>query len=499
MKRFLLILAVLPLFAVADIRYDFFFQEATSRRLSGHLDEAMTLYGHCLKLDSRRPEALFEMGRLQLALRADSVAIEMMMKAADTDSLNANYQENVAAVMIQRHMDDDAAVYLERLVRLQPKRSEVQMQLVDYYRRSGETEKALQGLDAIEKREGRTLVTTNEKFELYMEQGDSARAFQEYELLCDETPYDVAAKIQYGRLCQYYGDTLKARMLFDEARKVGPEETELMLLRSDAVSLLQREAPEEEIVSVFNKILALQPDDEMVMGYLMEYYGKKEDYEHLEELCRRGMNLFPENLGYAYFLGITLMQQKKMAEAIEVFERGLEKRGEGMKPSLISEVWGLKGDACHEVGKSEDAFLAYDSALVYNKGNITYLNNYAYYLSLRGERLDEAEKMSRITVKAEPNNPIYLDTYAWILFIKKEYFKAKDVMNKVVSPDSTDEALLSDRYCMSNVLEHAGDIAWNVGEKEEAVRFWRLAMEKNDGTATILLSRKLKKKKYYAK
>lgn len=489
----------MPLFAVADIRYDYFFQEATSRRLSGRVDEAMALYGHCLKLDSKRPEALFEMGRLQLALRADSSAVEMMRKAADIDSLNANYQENVAAVMMQRHMDDDAVVYLERLARLQPKRSEVQMQLVEYYRRIGEVDKAMLGLDAIEKREGRTLVTTNEKFEIYMEEGDSAKAFQEYELLCQEMPYDVVAKIQYGRLCQYYGDTLKAKMLFDEARRVGAEETELMLLRSDAVSLLQREAPEEEVVGVLNRILALQPDDEMVMGYLMEYYGKKEDYEHLEELCRRGMNLFPENLGYAYFLGITLMQQKKMAEAIEVFERGLEKRGEDMKPSLISEVWGLKGDACHEVGRSEDAFMAYDSALVYNRGNITYLNNYAYYLSLRGERLDEAEEMSRRTIKAEPENPIYLDTYAWIMFIKKEYDKAKAAMDKVVPPDSTDEALLSNRYCMSNVLEHAGDIAWSVGEKEVAVRFWRLAVERNDGTATMILPRKLKKKKYYAK
>ena len=489
----------MPLFAVADIRYDYFFQEATSRRLSGRVDEAMALYGHCLKLDSKRPEALFEMGRLQLALRADSSAVEMMRKAADIDSLNANYQENVAAVMMQRHMDDDAVVYLERLARLQPKRSEVQMQLVEYYRRIGEVDKAMLGLDAIEKREGRTLVTTNEKFEIYMEEGDSAKAFQEYELLCQEMPYDVVAKIQYGRLCQYYGDTLKAKMLFDEARRVGAEETELMLLSSDAVSLLQREAPEEEVVGVLNRILALQPDDEMVMGYLMEYYGKKEDYEHLEELCRRGMNLFPENLGYAYFLGITLMQQKKMAEAIEVFERGLEKRGEDMKPSLISEVWGLKGDACHEVGRSEDAFMAYDSALVYNRGNITYLNNYAYYLSLRGERLDEAEEMSRRTIKAEPENPIYLDTYAWIMFIKKEYDKAKAAMDKVVPPDSTDEALLSNRYCMSNVLEHAGDIAWSVGEKEVAVRFWRLAVERNDGTATMILPRKLKKKKYYAK
>ena len=500
MKRLLFLVLLLPLALMADVRYDYYFQEATSKRLAGKIDEAVALYEHCLRLDGRRPEALFELGRLQIALKEDSLGIEMMRQAADVDSLNANYQENVAAVMLRRMMNDEAVVYMERLSRLRPNRSEVKMQLAKHYSNIGNWERALEILDAIEKREGRTVETAGEKFSIYMvDCKDSVRAFQQFEELCKERPYDVMALIQCGRLYQYYGDTLRANQFFDEARRVGPTETELVLLRSEAVSLLQREAPGEEVVTVLKKILELQPDDENVMGYLMEYYGKKEDYGQLEEICRRGVNLYPENLGYSYFLGITLMQQKRFENAIEVFRKGLEKCGEGTRPSLISEVWGLRGDACHEVGRYDEAFAAFDSALVYNKDNVAYLNNYAYYLSLRGERLDEAAKMSRRTLKAAPDNPVYLDTYAWILFIKKDYFRARDVMNRVVSPDSSDVALLNDKYCMSNVLEHAGDIAWHIGEKEEALRFWRLALRRDDRTGTPRLQEKVRKKKYYAK
>ena len=500
MKRLLFFALLLPLTLMADIRYDYYFQEATSKRLAGKLDEAVALYEHCLRLDGRRPEALFELGRLQIALKEDSLGIEMMRQAADMDSLNANYQENVAAVMLRRMMNNEAVTYLERLSALRPSRSEVKMQLAKHYGNIGNWERALEILDAIDKREGRSVETAGEKFSIYMiDCKDSVRAFQQFEELCKERPYDVMALIQCGRLYQYYGDTLRANQFFEEARRVGPTETELALLRSDAVSLLQREAPGEEVVKVLKKILELQPDDENVMGYLMEYYGKKEDYEQLEEICRRGVNLYPENLGYSYFLGITLMQQKRFENAIEVFRKGLEKRGEGTRPSLISEVWGLKGDACHEVGRYDEAFAAFDSALVYNKDNVAYLNNYAYYLSLREERLDEAAEMSRRTLKAAPDNPIYLDTYAWIMFISRQYDEAERVMYKVVPPDSTDEYLLDNKYCMSNVLEHAGDIAWMQGKEEDALRFWRLAMKRDDKTGTPLLPKKVRKKKYYAK
>ena len=70
----------------------------------------------------------------------------------------------------------------------------------------------------------------------------------------------------------------------------------------------------------------------------------------------------------------------------------------------------MLGDIYHHQEKVTEAFAAYDSALVYDKNNIACLNNYAYYLSIRGEQLDRAEEMSYRTVVSEPRNVIYLDT-----------------------------------------------------------------------------------------
>ena len=83
------------------------------------------------------------------------------------------------------------------------------------------------------------------------------------------------------------------------------------------------------------------------------------------------------------------------------------------------------GDILHQKGLAEAAFAAYDSCLVWKGDNISCLNNYAYYLSERGERLTQAEEMSYKTIKAEPKNATYLDTYAWILFMEGRYSEAK--------------------------------------------------------------------------
>ena len=46
------------------------------------------------------------------------------------------------------------------------------------------------------------------------------------------------------------------------------------------------------------------------------------------------------------------------------------------------------------------------------------LNNYAYYLATHKGDLQKAERMSAITIREEPNNPVYLDTYGWILHMQ---------------------------------------------------------------------------------
>ncbi len=81
----------------------------------------------------------------------------------------------------------------------------------------------------------------------------------------------------------------------------------------------------------------------------------------------------------------------------------------------------IMGDILNKKGLEEESFAAYDSCLQWKDDNVTALNNYAYYMSLKGVELHKAEQMSYKTIKAEPKNGTYLDTYAWILFMEERY------------------------------------------------------------------------------
>lgn len=75
------------------------------------------------------------------------------------------------------------------------------------------------------------------------------------------------------------------------------------------------------------------------------------------------------------------------------------------------------------MGKEKKAIQTVDQYLEQNPENMEYLpamllNNYAYYTATHKGDLQKAEKMSAITIRQEPNNPIYLDTYGWIMHLQ---------------------------------------------------------------------------------
>ena len=68
--------------------------------------------------------------------------------------------------------------------------------------------------------------------------------------------------------------------------------------------------------------------------------------------------------------------------------------------------------------KSKDLYPYYERVLALNPGNLMILNNYAYHLATHGGDLKEAERMSALTIREEPDNSVYLDTYGWILHLQ---------------------------------------------------------------------------------
>ena len=113
------------------------------------------------------------------------------------------------------------------------------------------------------------------------------------------------------------------------------------------------------------------------------------------------------------------------------------------------------GDLYHELGDEKTCFEVYDRALKMDPDYAPVLNNYAYFLCLKGKKLRQALKMSKKTIEAEPDNPTYLDTYGWILFLLGRPEEAKPVFKHalIYGGKSSDEVLAH----YSRVLEALGE------------------------------------------
>jgi Tfp pilus assembly protein PilF len=125
----------------------------------------------------------------------------------------------------------------------------------------------------------------------------------------------------------------------------------------------------------------------------------------------------------------------------------------------------MLGDAYNGAKEYAKSDQAYEAALAHTPNDPFVLNNYSYYLSLRKEHLDKAERMAAQVVKENPNNSTYLDTYAWVLYARDKFKEARKVM---------EEALVLPGVSSVH-YEHYGDILFQLGEVDNAVRQWEKA------------------------
>ena len=153
---------------------------------------------------------------------------------------------------------------------------------------------------------------------------------------------------------------------------------------------------------------------------------------------------------------------------------------------LSSRLYGSLGDCYHEMGEKENAFAAYDTAVVLDESNMMALNNYAYYLSVENRDLKKAERLSGITVNKDPKNATFLDTYAWVYFKLGEYGMANLYIEQAYNYGGKENA---------EVVEHYGDILYKMGEPQEAyLTKWKEALKLKEANGAVDESNNLRKK-----
>lgn len=279
------------------------------------------------------------------------------------------------------------------------------------------------------------------------------------------------------------GDSTKILRLFDRMMAQPQASTDIAILYATYMSL--KKMPQEKIEAVLEKVLAQTPDNAAARLQLVAYAWQRDDLDRVIELCKAARQYNPDEMAFYYYEGMAHFRKDDNDSALNAFQNGISVIGEHSDPDIVSDFYAVMGDLLYEKGRAAEAYAAYDSCLQWEDDNIGCLNNYAYYLSVNGDSLDKAEKMSYRTVKAEPKNATYLDTYAWILFMQGRYAEAKIYIDQAVQNDSDSSAV---------ILEHAGDIHAKAGDIDGAVELWARAAAKDP--ANKLLARKIRQRKY---
>lgn len=227
--------------------------------------------------------------------------------------------------------------------------------------------------------------------------------------------------------------------------------------------------PVASLAPVMRRILDVEPDYSPARLQLLDILIRTNDMEGAAAVCREGRMYEPQTLVFYYYEALAYITLEQRAPAIACLQAATEHIDDKTDGELASNIYATLGDLYHEEGRRQEAYGAYDKALEHMPNNFMCLNNYAYFLSLDGTRLDEAEAMSRRTIDAEPKSTTFLDTYAWVLFRLKQYTQARIYIDQVLeeAEETADNATLFD---------HAGDIYYRTGDHAEAVKLWIKAL-----------------------
>ncbi|WP_286858008.1 MULTISPECIES: tetratricopeptide repeat protein [Sphingobacterium] len=183
-----------------------------------------------------------------------------------------------------------------------------------------------------------------------------------------------------------------------------------------------------------------------------------------------------------YFTSMAYLMKKDTENSRKFMEAALN-NAQDETPFLQANIYGGLGDIYNTLKMYKESDAAYMEAIRLDSTNVTAMNNLAYYLSLRKERLDEATKYAAMATAMQPNNGTFEDTYAWVLFADGKYEDALVWIQKALKNTNPQTAVL---------LEHYGDILVKLGKTTEAVKQWSLALEK--GMDSEESKQKLKKK-----
>jgi tetratricopeptide (TPR) repeat protein len=185
----------------------------------------------------------------------------------------------------------------------------------------------------------------------------------------------------------------------------------------------------------------------------------------MKDIANMAYEIFPDSIEIVYFKGIAEFELMQYDELLKTFS---EKRIlEAKDPEVRLQMKVLVAESFYRLEAYDMSDSIFREIIREDSDNYVVMNNFSYYLSERGESLDEAKELSRIVIENNPENDTFLDTYAWILYQQEKYEEAGIYIMKALKYGGENSAVIN---------EHAGDIHKKMGSTSLARAFYQKAI-----------------------
>lgn len=426
---------------------------------------AINTFEEIIRLDSNYTYGLYSLARLYQEMKMPAQAIVIYEKITnkigyDFDVLNKMYD-----IYIGYKNYEKATEVLEALLKLDPFNVSIKSILATLYLNNNNLEGARRIFEEIFILNPENKEIQTELVKIYFKQNESDRAFENFSKMLGKDSLGFWEKVQVGEM--YYN------MISQDESAKGVAVNIFVKLNDDypeqwvpyyylgIIDIMDRNTGDYK--AKFEKAISIADTSKEAYVNIGLAYFQQNEIEDAVKTLDQGISKFPEEYRLYYIKGLSLQRINKEPEAIQYFEKAVEMNPDdlGMLSTLA-----LAYDTQGNFSKSTEI---YEMALKIDPQNALVLNNYAYNLSERGDKLDKALEMSKIAVEKEPGNASYLDTIGWIYFKLKKYKLAKENIEKSLSVNPNSAV----------VLEHLGDVYKEMKDSASALKYWKLSLEKN--------------------
>ncbi|MBV9677746.1 MAG: tetratricopeptide repeat protein [Acidobacteriaceae bacterium] len=413
------------------------------------------------------------------SMKEYSLAADAYKKALEIDSTRAELRGALAQDQALAGKYDDALKTYGDMAEADPKNPQPYLGMSQIYREQKDYGKAREALNKAKELDPENLEIQYNEVRLLQEEGKTAEAITTLKSVLDSTArrtYDASQRGFRAQMLEQLGSLYRSNEQYEQAaeafRQIGTLDPDLMpraeaqvidtyrtardysKAQAESDAALKKYPNDRTIHEVRAQLLADQGKTDAALGELNKLLDGKNDREI-----------------YVAMADIN-QKAKRYSEATKNLDQA-DKLSQAKEDK--STVLFMRGAMYEREKKYDEAEKVFRQVLEADPSNASALNYLGYMLADRNIRLPEAQDLIQRALKIEPNNYAFLDSLGWVYFKMNKLSDAEQQLTRSIELSSKDPT----------IHDHLGDVYFKEGKIKEAIAEWQSSLKQwNNGPAS---------------